>query len=460
MSSNFSQTRTIAEGFAVGVVACAFVLMGAWHVAAQEVLQNSATPEAPSCFDYYHFGSVRPAIEPSTASTVSGTPITFSGTLTNENEYPLVDGSVYVKIFRLRTTAGAKDPNGPDVVDQFSVGHKIHIPAGGSVPIQFSWNVPSYAKTGDYEAAVYFVTSGKFNLLGLSFTDDIAGALVPFSVAGELDSGVGFDKSATTVNGNQYIFAAFPPRIGAQVPAVVRSVLINDSAEDATVSVMWDAYYWDAQAAQNRLDHQESSVVVPAHGSVPVSYQLSNTEYPVYLIVGHAHFQDADSYINVRVARDGIDRLRLNFPGLSAFPLKPSQEVTLFACVANERNADVTDRRLELSLEDEKGAVLASRVFTGVVDGAMKLDSFTYTPNRPFDTVVLHASLYQDNALVDDTRITYDCASIDPASCTTVAPNAQGDAASFSEFVRSVTMVFSVVAALFLLIAIALRLRK
>ena len=41
------------------------------------------------------------------------------------------------------------------------------------MPAQFTWQVPAFAETGDYQVATYFLSDKKFNLLGLSFTDDV-----------------------------------------------------------------------------------------------------------------------------------------------------------------------------------------------------------------------------------------------------------------------------------------------
>ena len=151
-----------------------------------------------SCFDYYSFGSVQANLNASVASAVSGTPISFKGTLKNNNPYPIVDGALYVKIFKSR--GSSNDGNGPDVIDQFFVKGDIVIPANGSVPISFLWRVPAYAQSGDYSVATFFTTSRKFNLLGLTFTDDVVGNTVPFKVSGEQTTGVKFDKAGVTLN--------------------------------------------------------------------------------------------------------------------------------------------------------------------------------------------------------------------------------------------------------------------
>ena len=147
---------------------------------------SAATPVGTvNCFDYYHFGSVQVDVTPSVASAVSGVPITFTGKIKNANPYPIVDGSVYVKIFRERGD-GSKDSNGPDVVDQFYAMDGLTIPANGQLPASITWNIPAYAESGQYRIATFFTVSHKFNLLGLPFTDDVVGNTADFKVSGEL----------------------------------------------------------------------------------------------------------------------------------------------------------------------------------------------------------------------------------------------------------------------------------
>lgn len=135
----------------------------------------------------------------------------FSGKIHNNNPYPITGGTLYVKIFR--DIGGEKNPNGPDVVDQFIAVDNLTIPANSSIDASFSWDVPVYAPTGEYRLVTYFISNKKFNLLGLSFTDDIVGNSFAFTVSGEQKSTVMFDKSSVIINESPYYFAAYPPRI-------------------------------------------------------------------------------------------------------------------------------------------------------------------------------------------------------------------------------------------------------
>ncbi len=386
------------------------------------VLGGDAATSAPvgtvDCFKYYSFGSVQANIHSNVTSAVSGTPITFTGTLTNANPYPIVDGSLYVKVFRDRGSSTAKDVNGPDVVDEFFVRQGIDLPAKGSMPVAFTWDIPSYAKSGNYKVATFFTSANKFNLLGLSFTDDIIGNTASFSVSGELTSDVSFDKTSVTVAGQTYRFAAFAPQADKSAPIPVVASVSNTTDKPVTVSVGWDLYYWDAQLAQNRLDHKDVLVMVGAHSSAPVSYSATDARYPVYLLVGTLHWGNAQSIINVRFVRSGIDRTRINFPGITQFPLKAGERATLFSCLHNAGpSGSVPNGRLELSLVDDRGALIHEYTYTGAVTGAMMGAADTFTPRFGYDAFTITAKLYQGDTLVDQAQMRYDCASIDPKSC-------------------------------------------
>ena len=319
------------------------------------VAAQTQSPGLVNCFDYYHFGSVQVDVTPTVASAVSGTPITFTGTLRNANSYPIVDGSVYVKIFRERGD-GSKDSNGPDVVDQFYALEGISLPAGGSKPVDITWTIPAYASSGSYKVATFFTVSHKFNLLGLPFTDDVVGNTASFKVSGEQKATVAFKKDAVRVGGEQYRFAAFPPREPSTGPVVVEALLTNPASESVTVPVTWTLYSWSGNDPENAIGTRTEQVTIPAGGQKLVSYTVSDSQYPVYLLTGSAKWHDSSSIINVRFVREGKDQLRINFPAVTSYPLTAGEPTALFSCLHNAGESDVVpDSRLVLTLLDQNG---------------------------------------------------------------------------------------------------------
>jgi hypothetical protein len=333
----------------------------------------------------------------------------------NENPYPVVDGTLYVKIFKTRS---ASDGNGPDVVDQFVAVNDIVIPALSSVPVSFSWKVPSYAQSGDYRLATFFLTSRKSALLGLPFTDDVVGNVVPFKVAGEQATGVSFDKAKVTVNDIPYRFAAFPPEASKQDPVTVKAVVKNSTAAPQQAEILWTIYQWDQQLRENIVQQESARVTVPARGSAPITVTVTDARYPVYLAVGTLKWQDTQSIIGVRFSREGMDRLRLNFPSIMSFPLRAGEENTLFSCLHNAGVSPVVPGgRLELTLADKKGAVIEEYTYTGDVTGAMRAVAEKFTPKKDYDYFTLDARLYRGNDFVDEAHLVYDCERIDPTAC-------------------------------------------
>lgn len=368
-----------------------------------------------SCFDYYAFGSVQANLTSEVTSSVSGAPITFRGSLVNNNPYPLVDGTLYVKIFKTRTTT---DGNGPEVVDQFVAVDNVAIPAKGSIPVSFAWRIPAYAASGEYRLATFFTTSDSFNLLGLTFTDDVVGNMVPFSISGEQEARVAFDRGSFTINGDPYYFVAFPPHVSARDPVVISATVRNTArtAEEARIS--WVVYQWDAQKQANSIRTESATVTIPAGGMAPVSISVTDTSHPVYYVVGTVHWKDVKSIVGVRFSRDGLERFRINFPGVMSFPLHAGEANTLFSCLHNTSDTQILPGgRLELSLTDRAGAPIAEYVYDGEVTSEMMGVASAFTPARAYDYAVLNASLYQNGTLVDSARVIYDCAAIDPSLC-------------------------------------------
>lgn len=375
-----------------------------------------------SCFDYYHFGSVSADLVPSVSTVVSGTAITFSGVIKNNNPYPIVDGALYVKIFRDRGTG--KDVNGPDVVDQFVVRDHISLPAQGTLPETFSWQAPAYGLSGTYKIATFFSVNKKYNLLGLTFTDDVVGNTSSFKIVGETQDTVGFDRTMVKVNGGTYRFAAFAPTISATSSATITATVSNTSAAPQQVQVDWRLYHWDAADSSNQITSQSTSVAVPAHSSKIVTFSTNDTRYPVYLLTGTVHYKDTASIINVRFVRTGIDRIRINFPAVTSYPLSAGSSTTLFSCLHNSgTSATVPNGRLKLSLTDDHGDLIHSYTYTGNVTSSMMGVADTFTPDKTYDRFTLDAKLYQGDTLIDSAHIAYDCATLAPALCAPASPS-------------------------------------
>jgi hypothetical protein len=375
-------------------------------------------PGTVNCFDYYTFGSVQTEFAASVSNATAGTPVTFGGTLTNRNPYPIVQGKLIVKIFRVE--GGQKNVQGPDVVDEFTAKDNVVIPANGSLPISFDWKIPAYAETGKYKAVTFFTVADKFNLLGLTFTDDIVGNSAGFSVLGNPGSEktVMFDKDQVTINDREYYFAAFPPRIAQDADAAIVAKLANGTESAQDIQVKWKAYAWDAQGPGNLISEYEEKIHIDPKSSADVRYVVADKSHPVYYVVAEATYRDTKSIIGMRFVRGGIIRSRINFPSVLQYPLTKGSEATVFSCMHSMSDFPVMDGRLTLVLSDRYGKDFHSYEYRGKITGDMMGVKDSFIPEKNHNDFTLTTKLFQGDELVDSAVIDYDCRVLDPDNCS------------------------------------------
>ncbi|PIR45115.1 MAG: hypothetical protein COV10_01155 [Candidatus Vogelbacteria bacterium CG10_big_fil_rev_8_21_14_0_10_51_16] len=390
-------------------------------LAAQET-RALAMLEPVNCFDYYKFGSVQVDVSAPTATVASGTSVAFSGELKNANSYPVVEGAVYVKIYREQEDTSATQRNGHYLVDQFFAKENISVAASSTQPISFTWEVPAAAPSGNYMAAMFFVSDRKFNLLGLTFTDDILGNRASFRVRGDTDQTIHFEKNAVTVQGKPYLFAAFTPKLDARESIVVQVPLVNKTGSDQTPYVRWELYSWDALRPENLLETKELLVDVPAQESRSVQYVVEDTGHAVYLLVGTVEYKDTKSIIGVRFTREGISSPRLNYPAVADFPLTSGEPTTLFSCIHGAGTVDtLVGNKLTLTLRDKRDKLIHVAEYSGNVTGAMMGFASKFTPTKTYDRFTLTAEIRQGERLIERSVLRYDCKEIDPDSCRNTA---------------------------------------
>ncbi len=386
--------------------------------------------EPINCFDYYKFGSVNVDIYPTLDSVPAGVQMTFKGSIRNDNPYPIVNGTVYVKIFRKQDIKNDIKSNGHDLIDQFIALDNITLSASSSIPFFFNWQSPAYARAGDYMIASYFVSSGKFNLLGLTFTDDITGNTRDFKITNTEKGNVYFDKNRVTINNKTYYFAAFAPKVKTNDLVTVESILINTTNKSISVPVTYKLYSWDAMNENNLISTESEDVIIGAGKTATLSSEISDSRFPVYFLVIEAKYNDVKSILDIRFVREGVERPRLNFPSITNYPI--TSDGNIFACMHNSGLANkIEDGRLELYLfdgdrlsdnnVDSEVKILASASYIGPITGSMMGFATSLKNSIPPDKKILKATLvanlYWNDILVDSSGIVYSCEKLDPIFC-------------------------------------------
>ena len=383
-------------------------------------IPESNTPGAVSCFDYYTFGSVQVDAAPYFTDVNPTDPVLFGGVITNNNPYPIVDGQVWMKVFKneQKNDAFLKE-NGYPMIDFVLVQDKVVIPAHAEIPLEFSWTAPANVAGGTYQSAFFFTTAHRYNLLGLSFTDDVTGNTASFTINRTTEySPVVFDKNSVHLNDVRTSFA-LPPRHFTETEQVVAyATLVNPSKNDRSVELTWTTYKWDGILEAFKQDTESTAVVVPAGKRIEVGHMSPTIPSSVTFIQASVQDGDAKSILHIRYVRDGIAETRINFPSVMSYPLVAGKEMTVFSCVHSTNLPVVNGNTLTLTLKDVAGDVLHTYTYTGDVTGAMMAVKDTYVPDKNYGTFSLTASLTRDGKIIEEVTTTYTCSDIDESQCT------------------------------------------
>jgi len=381
---------------------------------------ESNTPGADHCFDYYTFGSVQVDMAPMVEEAYTTDSLYFAGELTNNNPYPLVDGQVWMKVFKLeQEDDDFLKENGYPLVDFVLIEDNIALSANEVRPIDFEWTVPTYAAEGEYQSAFFFTTAHRYNLLGLSFTDYVVGNTFGFEIkSANPYTPVVFNKNSVRLNDTRTSFA-LPPRVFEGTQAVTAyATLVNDSDEERRVELSWTSYKWDGLQTDSVQDEKKETVQIPSKSSIEVTYETPIRDTAVTFVVAEVIDGDAKSILNIRYVRDEVGETRINFPSTFTYPLTEGEEATMFSCVHSTNEPVVPDNELTLTLKDVNNNILHSYVYKGDITGAMMGIKDSFVPKQSYGSFSLTATLSSEGKLVETVTTRYNCEDLDPSLCT------------------------------------------
>lgn len=376
---------------------------------------NASADTGANCFDYYTFQSVQVSVGPNANTYTENQLIEFTGTLHNQNPYPVVDGNVLVRINK-------KNPDyktgGHFVIDEFYAAQNITITANGTKDISFSWHVPEGTPAGDYTVDYFFSVGKQFNLGGLPFTHDITIGGSSFTIDSDTTTFISFEPSQTTVNGEKYNHIGSAPIFEQGEEVTIQHTLTNTTDATQEVDVTHELYFWDSLRDTDKRDTQTETLTIPAHATQTVSYTIPAITDSVSFVKSTAVTGNHKSITWVRVGSN-IAQPRLNYPGLTKFPLTKGDSATLFSCFHNTSGA-TAEGTVEVTLTDKDNKEVASLTYEGTIPGAMSAAKEDFTADKDYDYLTITAKLYDKaGTVLENYSATYDCKELGCSTATT-----------------------------------------
>jgi hypothetical protein len=361
------------------------------------------------CEDWYEYGSVEfTSFIVDKPGYNSGDPVVISGRLINNNDFPLVEGSIRIQIVRIE---------GGEMIDEFYAKEDVSLWANESLSFKTTWQMP-HLKAGDYEALVYFSVADVYNLAGVSFLRGMQGAKTPF----EVNSGIellSFDTNQLKINGEIKDLNSLSAEYNENTPFEITVPIKNDGAA-SQAEIKYELYSWDDLDGTPLTQYSRQETVDLAAGSRLLTYDLPGLRADAYLVKITAEGKNR-AILKFRLPVIGL-KAKSYFAGLSKFPLMEGDEARLFLCFGNSASPlisfseDINETGPEpekplsaaLVLKDQNGV----EVFRDSIQNAFGTYGWTsgaaaFTPDDDYDKVTLVVET-SDGVNIDVEEMTYD----------------------------------------------------
>lgn len=362
------------------------------------------------CFDYYTFQSVQVSVGLDKGSYTPGDTAQFSGEVANENEHPVVDGNVFVRISRVNPNYVTE---GNYIIDEFVAVEDVTLGGEASKNIEFSWDVPSVIQSGNYRADFFFSVGKKFNLGGLPFTNEVIIGTAQFNVVDGASGSVQFDRSSTAVNGDAYTHIGDWKEVERNSEVTIKQPLRNSFSSEEEVAVTYDLFFWGGLNDENKVASADENVTIPGNSAHTLTYTIPEMEDTVYYLRIMAEYADTKSIVNIRVVSEG-GHPRLNYVSLTQFPIEDEDTFSIFSCFHNTGNNITETKTVTLTLYDGSGNVIDLAEQVGPIAPNMMVLAKEIIATERYDVLRLTAEIEDENgATIDAYTAHYNCADFD-----------------------------------------------
>lgn len=389
------------------------------EASAQNLPNIQNTQPLSELFQYYKFQSVQLSIGNDKNDYTAGEAVNFGGTISNQNDYPIVDGQVYVRIGMVN-----KDyiKEGDYISDEFYAVEDISIGANATKDISFTWDNTSTLASGEYVATFFFLVGKAFHVSGLPFTNEVVASKIKFNIVNNSkpNQTIELSRKGTKVNGTIYKQIGNIPEVGKDDTVTISQPITNLSNKSQNISLTYEVYSWAYTTDKDVLSKYESPITIPANTTKTLTYALPPIERSVYYLKITAKAKDGEkSIVNIRVGKD-LNEPRITYVGITDFPLKKGEESTIFAYFHTTTGQWATST-VSATVSDTNGNVIGKAEYSGPVNGNVMIVKNKFTPQYDYSSVRLASNfINKDNGLTSSYRQELDCNNVDTEDCAKV----------------------------------------
>ena len=404
------------------------------------------------CSEFQKFFSVQTNILADKEEYAPGEEMSFTGELQNENKYPLLDGSLLVRVSKRNPESVVE---GNFIIDEFVAVDEITLDAESRSKIDFKWKIPQGITNGVYQIDYFFNVAGRYYLTGDPFSSVVGPGSQVLKINSDNQAYVSFDKSQTKVNDDNFFMTELTPVVAKGEKAVIIQGIKNTFEEDKRVEITYELFRQNSLNEENKLNTKEETIIIPANGSKELIYELAAVEEKAYLLKITAVSGTQKSIVNIPLNSDE-DNLKLEFSALTQFPLQQNNSVVLFACFLNSAPRNPQGKVI-LSLEDQSGNLIGKKEYVGVISPQLMAEKLEITADKEYSWLKMKAEIMNEKGeVVDVYEKIYDCKELGLTRCQIFFSNLslEKKVENFMSSTEGIIIIIAVIVIIILLILI------
>ncbi len=389
--------------------------------------RNAKKGEIVSCSDYYALGSLHINLTQNYNTYNAGDTVLLRGSLKNNNSYPLIGVDIKARLVKDIPEA---NPLRSEIIilEDIHIAQDLTIPAGEEYSIAYSHLLPLNAPSGDYQMYFYAIEQDTYNISGLSYTNDIVGSQIAFSVQGTPSDHIYLDQTQITVGDKAHNVTGSMTRHLSTAPVPVSIPLYNPSSESKQMTVTYTLYSWDSSNSKNILTTQTEQVTVAPRSEQLLTYTVTQPSHPVYYLSIEAKptnptkdesvFKET-TQSHIRFAIQDISAPRLVFSTINAYPLMQGQESSMVTCFQSVNDKEYPYAKIETILKDMNGKILAQSLYEGSISSNSIAIRQTLKSRSDISDFVLTTIMYDEKGdIIDQTdKIYTECGNTELEFC-------------------------------------------
>jgi hypothetical protein len=382
--------------------------------------------EISNCFDVYKFQniSINSGLDQGVYKPYDM--LEINANIVNNNPYPVIDATVRAKVLR-------NHPNPVDkkaqyiTVDDIVIADNLILKPNEEYSIEYDYFISGNAPSGEYIIQYYIYNQDRFNLAGLSFTEDVIGNQMSFIVEGKNEH-IYLDKTNITIDGQSHNTRGFMTQHTGNKIIPVKIPLVNPENINREIEINYKLYKWDELLESNLLDQKTQQISISGNNKVELNYDIEAKEDTVYYMVitstvigeDNSEPNKMQSMAHIRFSIEDKNSPRINWVGLNKYPAQKGEDLQFMVCAHNKSyGTDNGPIKIFSKVTDSSGKVLSNIRYEGRMPSAISGLSNKFKANGNLNTINIETSLYNANDdLVDNINTTYNCKDINPELCS------------------------------------------